>query len=194
MIKRHTLIAFVVLLMFSAPVFGADYQKAHDAIKKQDYELALRELTPLAEKGDPKAQSRLGWLYQFGLGTKKDPQKAIKWYRMAAEQGNDEAQYELGEAYSWGEERGVPLDYSRDWFLKAANQGNLNAQHRACDASRCGRPYWLGQDATSNRLIGLETVVLKGAATSASGLGCVITSSVIFFKLRAPTFSCKMLI
>ena len=39
----------------------------------------LRDTTKLAEQGNQEAQDHLGMLYNNGIGTKKDPQKAFEW-------------------------------------------------------------------------------------------------------------------
>ena len=49
-----------------------------------------------AEKGDPAAQGRLGFLYRVGAGVPRDLKLALEWYRKAAEQGNPLAQVGLG--------------------------------------------------------------------------------------------------
>jgi TPR repeat protein len=130
MSKLHSTFVFAVLLIISVPAFSADFKEARDAIERKEYTLALRQLTPLAEQGDARAQYYLGWLYQYAKGVEKDSRTATKWYRAAADQGYAEAQYEMGQAYIWGEERGVREDPAKAaaWFLKAAKQGNQQAQ------------------------------------------------------------------
>ena len=127
--KPPSLFVFALLLMFSAPVYSADYQKARDAIEKKDYALALRELAPLAEKGDPRAQLDLGRLYRYGRGVKIEPQIAMKWYHEAANQGYADAQVALGHVYSTGSI--VEKDHKQavKWYRKAAKQGNDDAQY-----------------------------------------------------------------
>ena len=124
------LLAAALVVMLALPVAAQDFDKGMEAYKRDDYATALKELRPLAEQGDPKAQRYLGWLYQYGKGVEKDPRKAVKWYRAAARQGDAQAQNEMGQAYIWGEERGVRWDpaQAEEWFLKAAKQGNQQAQ------------------------------------------------------------------
>lgn len=76
-----------------------------------------------AERGDSKAQSRLGLMYSNGQGVKKDPSEAIKWFRRAAEQGNAEAECSLGLLYLEG--AGVPPDpvEAYKWLSLSASQG-----------------------------------------------------------------------
>ena len=81
------------------------------AYKQGDYDTALREWRPLAERGNAGAQLNLGYMYDNGYGVPQDYAEAIKWYRKAAEQGNDRAQYNLGLMYDIG--YGVPQDVVR---------------------------------------------------------------------------------
>ena len=81
------LLIFPVLLLALLiwnPAFSADFQKGEDAYKKGDYETALREWTPLAEKGNATAQSSLGVIYAKGQGVPQDYKTAIKWYKLAS--------------------------------------------------------------------------------------------------------------
>ncbi len=60
----------------------------------------------LAEQGNARAQTMLGYMYAEGTGVPQDDAEALKWYRLAAEQEGGFAQFALGEMYSAG--RGVP--------------------------------------------------------------------------------------
>jgi TPR repeat protein len=117
----------VVLLVGS--LFAGDLEKGFEAVKRGDYQTALKLWKPLAEQGDPTAQRNLGAMYGNGNGVKQDYKEALKWYRLAAEQGFPNAQYNLGVLYYYGE--GVSKDKikSYQWWLKAAKQGYTNAQY-----------------------------------------------------------------
>jgi uncharacterized protein len=75
-----------------------------------------------AQRGDPAAEARLGWLYATGRGLPQNFAEAAKWYYRAATHGNATAQYELGMAYNKGQ--GVPRDYvlSYLWLNLSAAQ------------------------------------------------------------------------
>ncbi len=81
-----------------------------------------------AQKGDAKAQTDLGFMYDKGNGVAKDETEAVKWYRKAADQGFSKAQYNLGWMYSNG--RGVAINEAEalKWYRKAADQGDESAQ------------------------------------------------------------------
>jgi TPR repeat protein len=63
----------------------------------------------LAEKGDPRAQTRLGFMYAVGRGVPQNYALAARWQYRAACQGEPTAQYLLGLMYDKGQ--GVPQDY-----------------------------------------------------------------------------------
>jgi len=89
----------------------------------------LQRLKAQAAQGDPVAQVKLGYTYDFGKGVPQDYTKAREWYEKAAAQGIAEAQILLGLLYAKGGQ-GVPQDYAQaaKWYEKAAAQGNANAQ------------------------------------------------------------------
>jgi len=67
----------------------SSYQAGLDAFDRGDYETALKEFRPLAEQGDPLAQSYLGGMYTEGEGLPKDYVLAHMWATLAAAQGNE---------------------------------------------------------------------------------------------------------
>lgn len=78
------------------------------AYDRANYATALKVWLPLAEQGDPEAQTYVGDIYEKGLGTSPDYPIAADWYRRAAEQGYASAQVSLGQLYEKG--LGVPKD------------------------------------------------------------------------------------
>jgi len=61
------------------------------AFKREDYFVAYRLCLPLAEQGDPVAQSILGAMYGAGHGLALDYIEGYKWIILAAEQGEEVA-------------------------------------------------------------------------------------------------------
>src|SRR6266508_100629 len=100
----------------------AGLDEALAAYKRGDYATALREVRPLAERGDTRAQVALGALYEKGKGVPQDYTEAVKWYRRAAEQGDANGENNLAAQYAKGQ--GVPQDYAEalKWYLLAAEQ------------------------------------------------------------------------
>lgn len=110
----------------TSPLPETSYIKA---IKKGDYAAALKELRPLAELGDARAQVNLGVMYSQGQGVPFDQVEAVKWIRKSAEQGYPDGQLFMGIMYGLG--LGVTKDYSESnkWYFKAAEQGQPIAQY-----------------------------------------------------------------
>ncbi len=104
------LIAAAVLLLLSAgePAEAGSFPQGVSAFNRQDYVAASRVFIPLAERGDPAAQSYLGFMFETGRGVPQNYTEAAMWYRRAAEQGDSLAQYSLGLLYDKG--FGVPRD------------------------------------------------------------------------------------
>jgi peptidoglycan hydrolase-like protein with peptidoglycan-binding domain len=62
----------------------ADYNDGIAAYENRDYATAQRELQPLADRGDPRAQRLIGLMYRDGLGVRKDLIRAYMWFDLAA--------------------------------------------------------------------------------------------------------------
>ena len=88
---KHIAILLAFLMTLSAPVAAQDFQKGLAAAQTGDYATALQEWTPLAEAGDPDAQSNLGVMYKQGKGVLQDNVMAHMWYNIASASGNDKA-------------------------------------------------------------------------------------------------------
>ena len=108
--------------------YAQNLQGGIEAYEKGDYELALREFLPLAEKGDAEAQFNLGLMYHNGEGVAQDQAAAARWYGLAAEQGDAPAQHNLGLMYLDGEGVALNRGEALKWFRQAAEQGLAQAQ------------------------------------------------------------------
>ena len=126
---RCLLIIFSLIFGGASAGMAQDFDKGVDAYKAGDFETALRELRPLAEQGNARAQYALGQMLRNGQGVPQDDVEAVRWYRLAAAQGHAIAQYALGFMYDTGQ--GVPQDYAEamKWYQLAAENGYAMAQH-----------------------------------------------------------------
>src|SRR4029077_20408223 len=90
------------------------------AYRAGDYPRAIKRIAPAAERGDPRAQAYLGFMYQYGRGVAQNYALATYWYRRSAEQGNATAQHLLGLLYDKGQ--GTPTDHvlAHMWLSLAA--------------------------------------------------------------------------
>lgn len=105
---RLTVCAAIVMLAMAATARADSLASGSAAFGRGDYLTAARVLMPLAERGNPRAQSMVGFMYATGQGVPQNYDAAAYWYRLGAEQGDVMAQYLLGLAYDKGQ--GVPLD------------------------------------------------------------------------------------
>jgi TPR repeat protein len=104
------------------------YEDGTTAFERGDYETAVRDWRPLANKGFAGAQFGLGVMYANGNGVPPDYEAALNWFRKAADKGYPPAQFELGRLYVNG--HGVGKDYAvaLSWFRKAADQSYADGQ------------------------------------------------------------------
>src|SRR5215472_6831110 len=95
------------------------------AFDRANYATAPRVWLPLAEGGDPAAQTYVGEIFEKGLGVPPDYAAAAVWYRRGAERGYSRAAINLGQLYEQG--HGVPKDpvQALGWYRKAAGLGDL---------------------------------------------------------------------
>jgi len=92
-------------------ISGGEYVSAD----RSTYASSLKVWLPLAQEGDPKAQTYVGEIYEKGLGNTPDYQAAAIWYQKAASNGNASAQINLGNLYEQG--LGVPKDKEKAFNL-----------------------------------------------------------------------------
>jgi uncharacterized protein len=76
-----------------------------------------------AERGDPRAQTQMGFMHETGRGMPQDYVLAAAWYQRAAQQGYPRAQYLLALLYNNGQ--GVAEDYvTAHMWLNLAGAGS----------------------------------------------------------------------
>ena len=90
------LIVTAQILGMSGAVAGP-WEDGMAAYNRGDYVPAIRLFRPLAEKGNPKAQSVLGAMYRKGQGVARNSAQAFMWFSLAARRGDARAKTELQE-------------------------------------------------------------------------------------------------
>jgi TPR repeat protein len=118
-----TIFVLVVLVLGAAPMAVA---QASPQLRYAD------AVSAAAARGDVGAQTRLGYMYERGIGVAQDYELAFMWYNLAAEQGDPRAQHHLGLLFNRG--FGVPVD-----FMTAYKWLNLAASR----ASNADRAYYV---------------------------------------------------
>jgi TPR repeat protein/transglutaminase-like putative cysteine protease len=109
------------------------------AYAAKQYNLAMTHLKPPAERGEARAQSYLGNMYESGRGVERDYGEALRWFLMAAEQGDAYSESQLADLYDKG--HGVARDEKRaaEWYAKAAEHNHTYSQACLATMYRDGR-------------------------------------------------------
>jgi len=114
----------VIVLLTASGVFSESragpWEDGMAAYNRGDYLPAIRLFRPLAEKGNPKAQSVIGVMYRKGEGVARNSARAFMWFSLAAKRGDAKAKAELREV-------------SRD--MAPAEIAQAQAMMQACEAS-----------------------------------------------------------
>jgi len=95
----NKLLLLIIILLGLNSISHSGMKEAVKAVDNQEWDVAIKELTPEAKKGNTKAQTFLGWLYSSGTGVKQDQEKAFFWYEKAARQKYPAAQMRLARLY-----------------------------------------------------------------------------------------------
>lgn len=85
------------------------FQEAIRHYIKGDFGQMLKIMHSLANEGNSKAQSRMGYMYERGIGVAKDYRKAAEWYIKAIQNGSKRAYARVGFLHARG--LGVPQNY-----------------------------------------------------------------------------------
>lgn len=95
------------------------YTEAKVLYDAKKYEQAVPKLKVAAEKGNKKAQYRLGRCYEKGHGVEKNMATAIQWYQKSVKQDYSKAQYRLGKCYMKGKGMAADEKKARSLLKKA---------------------------------------------------------------------------
>jgi cell division septation protein DedD len=119
------------------PLACAGEAEGRAALQAGDYDKAIAELKPLAEKGEAGSQYLLAETYFGGHGGTL--MEGLKWMSAAADQGYAQAQARLGLIYATG--RGVPVNNveAYRWFSLAAKLADPRAQKNLKTVSETNR-------------------------------------------------------
>jgi uncharacterized protein len=133
-VTRPAILCLLWLLGVGAiPMARADgLATAGRAYARHDYVRAAHDLSPLAQRGNAKAQGILGFMYENGFGVPQAYDAAADLYARAADQGDPFGQAMLGLMFDKG--HGVPQS-----FVLAYKWLNLAAAH----APKRDRDYYL---------------------------------------------------
>ena len=160
--RKQMLAAAAFAVLAAAAPAAADVKTGVDAWQAGNYDGAVKEWRPLAEKGDADAQFNMAQAYKLGRGVPADMRIAQSWYEKAAAPGHEQAQANLGLILFQSGNRSAAMP----WIVKASDRGDPRAQ------------YVLGTALFNGDLIGKDWprayALMSGAA--ASGLPQAATS------------------
>jgi TPR repeat protein len=124
-------IILFLTLSLSVALFGdTAYQKGESALQSKEYTDAMKYFYISARHYNVKAYTKLGIMYQEGLGTAVNPLTAFYWCQKAAQRNQPEAQYRLGQLYETGLGAKSNAKQAAVWYRRAAKNGNKNAKAR----------------------------------------------------------------
>lgn len=144
-------ILLVILTLNSATMQAAHadgFRRGTAAYSMGDYVRAVKELSPLAQRGDGKALALLGFMYEHGFGAPRAYDVAADLYARSAARGNPLAQSLLGLMYDKG--HGVPQNVvlAYMWLNLAAARGS---KHERLVYSRL-------RDAVSSKMTSVQII------------------------------------
>ena len=123
--------ALTVIVVFVAGAAGVNAQVQDTPFARgvkyahnRDFARAAVAFEEGVAAGDARSMDFLGYLYLEGLGTKRDPQKALGYFRRAAELGNDQACRNLGNMYFYGRDIDCDPALARRWWQKSTELGH----------------------------------------------------------------------
>jgi TPR repeat protein len=171
-----------IAAIFASGIACADaLDDAQAAYDRKDYAGAIALLQPLADAGDPLAQTQLAYMTYEGKGVKTNAAAAAEWYRRAAEQGDANAQYNLGVMYENGEGVQRDLGEAARWWQLAAQQGYAEAQYNL------GALYYNGRGVAKDlvRAYVWKSLALDGSITTVTPRKARISREAVGASLSA---------
>jgi TPR repeat protein len=84
------LVSAVLALSFSAATVAGPFEDGVNAYERNDFSTAMRHWRPLADQGNPAAQSNIALMYAKGQGVSKDYMQAHMWASLSASKGHQE--------------------------------------------------------------------------------------------------------
>jgi TPR repeat protein len=83
-------VSVALVFSFAAPAGAGPFEDGISAYGKNDFANALRHWRPLADQGNPAAQSNLALMYAKGQGVPRDYVRAYMWSSLSAARGHQD--------------------------------------------------------------------------------------------------------
>src|ERR1700751_4519427 len=113
-------------------------RKFNEISVPDDYKAGFALLKKSSSLSCIEAHEWLGYVYDYGYGTRRNRNLAFKHYMTAAEAGNANAEYHVGVFYYEGVSVRKNYRLAVLWFRQAAEHGDATAQHALGKAYRYG--------------------------------------------------------
>ncbi|MPZ45282.1 MAG: hypothetical protein GEV05_18185 [Betaproteobacteria bacterium] len=103
---------------------GAGLPEAIKALIARDYVTADKEMRPIAEGGDTRAQVLLARMYRDAHNPERNPTEALAWFRRAADAGSAEAHYWIGVMQAVGDGTEKDIAQAIESWRRSADEGH----------------------------------------------------------------------
>jgi TPR repeat protein len=153
--------------VFRAHRLCLEEERAHAALKAENYQEAARLFEPLAERGSEWAHAILGWMHLYGHLGPPDVAKAIVALEKAATPGYGDAKYYLGLALLKKGDRDRAETVFRDGA--AENDARCTSELMRLEETRAWEALEAGNDEEAARLF--EPLVARGSTYAMVHLG-----------------------
>jgi TPR repeat protein len=120
-LSRLALAAALLTASFGAV---AGFPEAIKALAAGDYATADKEMRPIAEGGDTRAQVLLARIYRDTRNPQRNATEAIAWFRRAADAGNAEAHYWVGVMHAAGDGTDKSMEQALQSWRQSAEAGH----------------------------------------------------------------------
>ncbi len=117
-VLRLSLVSFFVTLLFAITAPASAMELMDQSGNLFNFQMKL------ANKGNPVAQYRVGFMYERGIGTQEDAEKAVNWYKKSVKQGNVDAENRL--TYLEIVSDGYLPELHQNWLSKVKAEAGLN--------------------------------------------------------------------
>lgn len=100
--------------------------------QKQNFAKAFEYFCASADMGDVYGLEKVARCFEDGIGTDKNPQKALEHWTMAGDKGSAYAQYKTGWTYHHEKQ---DFKLAVEWYKKGVTGGNKQAKKGLCDVA-----------------------------------------------------------
>jgi uncharacterized protein len=112
----------LILLLPAAAARADQLEDGRSAFYAEDYDTAIKLLSPVAKQGNAEAQEKVGEMYLYGLGVPRFCDRAVEWITKSANQRYLYASHLLGRLYDDGKCVNKNNIKAYMWYTLAASE------------------------------------------------------------------------